>query len=110
MEKFIVIKTSLFDELAEKLSGVNKERVARILDHLAESGNVVGKPLSFPFFREKKFNGSRLYYLIYLEWDALLVITIGSKKEQPETIAYIKENLPQYKAYIRQRLIELKII
>ena len=45
MEKFVVIKTTDFDEKAGKLTSSEKERVSRILDQLTENGDIIGKPL-----------------------------------------------------------------
>ncbi len=43
-----------------------KDEAKRILKQLKEQGEDTGKPLSgLSFFREKKFDGKRLYYLVY---------------------------------------------
>jgi hypothetical protein len=82
----------------------HQERVTRFVHQIAWQGNQVGKPPGFLFFREKKFNGNRLYFLIYDEWKTILLVSIGVKKTQSETIELIKENLPSYRKYVYKML------
>lgn len=65
---------------------------------------MVGQPLGYPFIREKKFDGKRLYYLVYLEWHAALLVTFSDKKTQAQTISFIKQNLPSYREFVHNWL------
>ena len=48
---------------------------------LKEQGGDIGKPLSgLSFFREKKFDGKRLYYPVYNDSFVILAIAISDKK------------------------------
>ena len=92
MPEFVLIETEEFTQSFEKFTHVEKERVERFLIQMEEKGNLVGKPLGYFFLREKKFNGNRLYYIVYLDLKTILLVQIGGKKDQPETIQFIKKN------------------
>ena len=71
-----------------------------ILNELITKGHKVGKPLSFPFIREKKLSGKRIYYLVYKDIAIILLVDVSNKKDQKETIKQIKKRLDKYKDYI----------
>ncbi|MBI4043434.1 MAG: hypothetical protein HY393_01345 [Candidatus Diapherotrites archaeon] len=110
MQRFHVIKTVRFEEKCADLTAVERQRVERFLEQLAENQGMVGKPLGFHFFREKKFNGKRLYFLVYPEWKAVLAVGISGKKVQPCTIAEIKANLSSYKEFVQIFLMNRSLI
>jgi len=56
------------------------------------------------FFREKKFGGKRLYYLVYDDVLIVLALAIGGKKTQPATINRILLNLAEYQQYVFKTL------
>ncbi len=71
----------------DKLDKSVQLRVEKILKQLHERGDKVGKPLAgLSFLREKKFDGKRLYYLVYGPWSAVLVAAVSDKKAQKATI------------------------
>ena len=108
MEKeFRVFTTNEFDEDYNKLDKSKKIRVEKILNQIKNQNNIVGKPLGgLSFFREKKFNGSRIYYLYYEELKAVLVISISDKKTQQATINKILQDLDKYQEYIYKTIKE----
>ncbi len=110
MNNFVIVEAAPFEEKFGTLTLVEKERVEKFIIQLRANANMIGKPLGYFFFREKKFNGKRLYFLVYEEWKAVLVITISGKKDQPETILAIKSRLPLYREYIYQKLKEIGVI
>ncbi len=65
MGKFEIFELEIFWEKYNKLPKVEQERIGSFISQLEEKGDIVGKPLGRPFFREKKFNGNRLYFLVY---------------------------------------------
>ena len=80
-------------------------RVDKILDSLLENGDVIGRPLSgLSFFREKKFDGKRLYYLVYENVFVILVLALGDKKAQQATINEILLHLDEYEKYVMDAL------
>ena len=54
-EKFRVFTTNEFDNDFNNLDESEKVRVRKIMNQLKEQGDSVGKPLTLPYFREKKF-------------------------------------------------------
>lgn len=111
MENYTIIESDPFEKRFSDLSHFDQERVERFILQIRENGLLVGKPLSgFSFFREKKFNGNRMYFLGYEEWKAILLVTISSKKEQAKTIEAIKQHLPEYREYVHQKLREMNLL
>ena len=106
-----IFKTEEFDEQYEKLDGQDKKRVDKILAQLYEKGGAIGKPLAgLGFFKEKKFGGKRLYYLVYENFLAILAIAISDKKAQQATINKIIFEIADYQSYIIETLKKNGII
>lgn len=57
----------------------------------------IGKGLSYRFFREKKFEGRRVYYLVYEDLKIVLLVATSGKKDQQVTIDHITSQLDGYK-------------
>lgn len=98
-----VLSTKEFDTWEKLLPKDYQEQIKRIIKQLKET-NDVGKPLGYPFFREKKIGKYRVYFLVYEDVDTVLLITISGKKTQQDTIDKIKENLDYYYGLIRKNL------
>lgn len=103
---FRIFKTATYDEDYEMLDKGEQLRVNTLVDDLFEHGDVTGKPLGVGFFREKKFGGKRLFYLIYKPLNAILLVAITDKKSQQATINEILLHLDEYKEYVVMRLRE----
>ncbi len=98
---FRIFTTDEFDKDCSKLSSQEQVRVGKILRQLKEQGEDIGKPLSgLSFFREKKFDGKRLYYLVYKDSFVILAIAISDKKAQQATINRILLDLAEYQQYV----------
>ena len=111
MQNYTIIETIPFEKKSLGLPTFEQERVERFVIQIREKGALVGKPLSgLTFFREKKFNGNRMYFLCYEEWRAILLVSIGGKKEQSRTIEDIKRLLPEYRQYVHQKLTEKRLL
>lgn len=96
-----IFTTEEFNKDFSKLDKPEKIRIQKILKQLKEQGEDVGKPLSgLSFFREKKFDGKRLYYLVYKNMLIILVLAISDKKAQQATINKILLDLAEYQHYI----------
>ena len=102
-----IFTTKEFDEDFDSLDSSEKSRVRKIMDQLKEKGDFVGKPLRYPYFREKKFEGKRLYFLVYQDYMVILALAIGNKKTQQETINKIIAELQNYKDIIEKKIKEL---
>ncbi len=109
--RYLIFKTEEFDRDYSKLDKSEQKRVDKILDQLMEKGGEVGKPLSgLSFFREKKFNGRRLYYLVYSDVLVVLALAISDKKAQQATINQILLNLAEFQQHISEALRRRGII
>lgn len=89
-----------------KLSKIDKSEINRIskFEQSLKETPYSGKPLGYKFFREKKFNGKRLLFLIYEEHKCVFLITITDKKMQQKVIDIIKENLDIYKEELEKKI------
>ena len=66
---FRIFKTVTYDQDYELLDKSEQLRVDAIASDLFDCGDVTGKPLGVSFFfREKKFGGKRILYLVYLHF------------------------------------------
>ena len=98
-----VLSTKEFDAWERLLPKVYQEQIQQVIKQLKKSWQI-GKPLGYPFFREKKLGKYRLYFLVYDELATVLLITISDKKAQQDTIAEIKEELNNYRTLIMKQL------
>ena len=102
---FRIFKSATFDNDFDKLDNSEQKRIDRILNQLLERGGEVGKPLSgLSFFKEKKFDGKRLYFLVYENLQVVLVLAVSDKKAQQTTINLILRDLAQYQQYVLDEL------
>lgn len=94
-----VFKSPKFQKKAEKLlSKTGLDELDKFVEDL-KKGHIVGKPLSYDFFREKKIGDKRIYFLIYNDIALILLVGSSDKKMQQETIDEIKFLLPEFKQY-----------
>ncbi|MBI2139793.1 hypothetical protein HYU14_02625 [Candidatus Woesearchaeota archaeon] len=97
---FKVFRTDEFEKLMGKLLTPEEMlRVENIEGEIAEKG-ITGDPLGYPFIREKRISGKRVYFLVYEEYRAALMVSISDKKTQQATIEEIKVYLPEFKRLI----------
>ena len=64
----------------------------------------MGDSIKYKFFREKRIKEKRIYYIIYEEFSTVLIVAVGGKKEQQNTINEIIKLLPEFKVYIKEIL------
>ncbi len=76
----------------KKLDTIIKKRIIKLVEKL-EQNPFVGKPLRYNFFREKKMNGFRLYYLILKDVLLVVFLDFSDKKAQQKVIDTILMNL-----------------
>lgn len=103
LEAIIVFLVTFFTGIA----GIEyqKRRIWQLIIKLfGKKGENVGDPLKYPFFREKKVGGKRVYFLIYSDIRAVLMVGISDKKEQQETIDDIKGRLEEYHEVIKEAI------
>ena len=98
-----VLSTKEFDTWEKLLPKDYQEQIQGFIKELKQNYNP-GRPLGYPFFREKKMGKYRMYFLIYEDVDTVLLVTISDKKAQQDIIDTIKSQLDYYKELIRKNL------
>jgi len=100
---YAVYATESFEKEIEQLSNSDKEIIKKMFLQLKENP-YVGDQIRYKFFREKRLREKRIYFLIYDELSAVLIVAFGGKKSQQETIDKIIELFPYFKEYITSLL------
>ncbi len=93
---FKVLTTEEFDKDFSKLDNSVKVRFDKAIEQIKEKP-FTGKPLGYDFFREKKIDKYRIYYLIYESCLVVFVIAMSEKKDQEATIEKVKKLIPFYR-------------
>lgn len=101
-----VFSTEEFDKIEGELSVFYQERIESFIGQLKRTPKI-GRPLGYYYFREKKMDHLRVYFLVYEDLNAVLLVAISNKKTQEQTIIFIKEHLKDYLEIIRKKLSAL---
>ena len=91
-----VFHSVVFDKRLETYPKDFKEWLRKIEEQLVENP-YVGDPLNVKWFREKKHDKFRIYYLIYDDLKAVYLIAISEKKDQQKVINTIRLLLDNFK-------------
>ena len=100
---YAIYITENFEKEIEKISNSDKEVLQKIFLQIKENP-YVGDSIKYRFFREKRIREKRIYYLIYDDLSAVLVVAFGGKKAQQETIDEVIKDLPKFKIYLENLL------
>ncbi|MBI1970136.1 hypothetical protein HYS47_00155, partial [Candidatus Woesearchaeota archaeon] len=84
-----------FSKLCDASEKKEQEWIEKMRDQLSQN-LFVGKPLRFDWFREKRFENKRLYYLINEKTKKAVLVAFGTKKEQQKIIDHIILNKEAY--------------
>ena len=98
-----IVQTEWFEKQYEKLSGSEQRIVESIKNRLVENPRI-GDILRHPMVREMRVRDKRLYFLVFEEWLAVLIVWIGDKKAQQKTINTILYMLPDYRKKMREKI------
>ena len=104
---FRVFRSDWYSKKLEKLDKSEQEIVSTFEQRL-KTDPYTGKPLGYVFFREKKFNGKRILFIVYDNHKCVFLITITDKKAQRKEIELIKANLDVYKEKLDNIVKNLK--
>lgn len=63
-------------------------------------------PLGYKFFREKRFDGKRLYYRVYDDCVLILIVAISDKKTQQSTTNAIKQAFEIYRKEVYDKFLK----
>ena len=97
--KYAIFLTKPFEELFYALEKSEQIWIDKIKKKLEE--NVTGKPLGFEWFREKKYENKRLYFLVDEQNKKILLVAFATKKDQQKVINFIKSNMKELLNYLR---------
>lgn len=104
---FKIYRTKRFEtELQRQFSTEEVRQIEKFEKNQLKLNPYVGKPLKYPFFREKKVASKRVYYLIYENMTAVLLVGASRKKEQQETINSILRMLEHYNVLIQEMITQ----
>jgi len=95
---YAVYTLNVFDKNMEKLSPSDKEIINNWFLQLKENP-YTGDQVRYRFFREKRLREKRIYYLVYDDLSIVLIVAIGGKKAQQETIDEIVKYFKEYREY-----------
>ena len=84
-----VYRSEAFKEEVEKYDKTLQDRVDKIETKLMLNPEY-GNPLGTRWFREARFEGYRVYYLIYDDLKSIFMVEISDKKDQQKTINTIR--------------------
>ena len=94
---------SLYQKIILKLPEKEREEIQRIVLQLTENP-FVGDQLQIKSLREKRLREKRLYYLVFEDLKAVLIVAISDKKTQQKTINSILLKIDEYKKYLIELL------
>ena len=94
---------SLYQRIIVKLSKIEREEIQRIVLQLTENP-FVGDQLQIKSLREKRLREKRLYYLVFEDLKAVLIVAISDKKTQQKTIDSILLRINEYRKYLLELL------
>ncbi|MCR4327149.1 MAG: hypothetical protein NUV46_01040 [Nanoarchaeota archaeon] len=100
---YTVYTTEKFDEGLKRLSLNEQERIQKIFLQL-KSNPYVGDQLQIRILREKRIKEKRIYYLVFDDLGAVLIVAMSNKKAQQKTIDYILEYIEDYRNYMKKLL------
>lgn len=96
---FRVVGTETFLDELSKWPKSDREAAEKLPAKLAEDPHV-GQLLYFPFLREKRIGGRRVYYLVYDDLKIVLLVATSGKKDQQDTIDHIKEQFSEFRKLV----------
>lgn len=89
MKKYKIYHSQRFNKELDKFDKYFQNRVDKIEDKLIENP-YLGRPLNVSWFREKRCDKYRIYYLIYEDIMAIFMVAISEKKDQQKMINTIR--------------------
>lgn len=89
-----ILETDTFEEIYDSLDNTEKQWIDKIKKQLAISAR--GKPLGFPWFREKKLLNKRLYFIVDQANKKVILLSFAPKKDQQAIIDYVKSNMKTF--------------
>ena len=89
MKKYKVYHSIRFDSELNKYEKEFQNRVDKIEDQLIENP-YVGDPLNVKWFREKRYEKWRIYFIIYEDLNSVFMVAISDKNDQQKVINTVR--------------------
>jgi mRNA-degrading endonuclease RelE of RelBE toxin-antitoxin system len=98
----MVYEVKMIELFEKKLKLLPENKREDILSRLRKLSlnPFIGKPLGYKFLRELKLDKFRVYYLIFETELVVLIITTGDKKDQKDTIKYLRNNIQTFRKLV----------
>ena len=89
MIRYKIFHSARFDKELLKFNKNFQDRVDKMENQLVENP-YMGNPLNVKWFREKRYEKWRIYYLIYEDLKSVFMVAISEKKDQQKIINTIR--------------------
>ena len=100
MKYAVYIHPTVHKETILKLSQNNQDRIYNLIRQFT-ANPYVGDSLQIKYIREKRFNGKRIYFVIFEDLKKVLIVAINNKKTQQKIIDSIRSNINKYRTYVK---------
>lgn len=100
---YAVYSTESFDKEIAKLPQSDQEIIQKMFLKIKENP-YLSDQLRYKNLREKRIREKRIYFLVYDDLEAVLVVAIGGKKGQQATIDHIINYFDEYRIYLEELL------
>jgi mRNA-degrading endonuclease RelE of RelBE toxin-antitoxin system len=87
--EYKIFHSARFDRELAKFDSNFQNQVDKIENQLIKNP-YVGDPLNVKWFREKKIDKYRIYYIIYDDLESVFMVAISEKKDQQKVINTIR--------------------
>ncbi len=101
--RYLVKTLPVVEKQMQKMSINNQNRFGNLINQI-ENNPYIGDSLQIRIIREKRFNGKRIYFVIFEDLRVVLIVAISDKKTQQKTIDFIRDNLNEYRELLKELL------
>ena len=95
---YAVYTTETFDREVEEFEQNQQKRVNKLFQQLKQNPYSEDQ-IKFRFFREKRIDEKRVYFLVYDDIKIVLFVGTSGKKDQQKTINYISYHFDDFRKY-----------
>lgn len=100
---YAVYMTEAFDKEVAKLPQNDQEIIKKMFLKIRDNP-YNSDQLRYKHLREKRLKEKRVYFLIYSDLQAVLIVAISGKKDQQATINRIINYFDEYRIYLERLL------
>ena len=100
---YAIYTTESFDKEVMKLSQNDQEIIQKMFLKIRDNP-YSSNQLKYRNLREKRIREKRVYFLVYDDLQAVLIVAIGGKKDQQASINHIVNYFDEYRLYLERLL------